>query len=480
MTAAAVRPARVPRRPATPPGLLALLFVLALAHGTLYAVITPPWQAPDEIAHFEYAWLFAKLRVPLWNESASPELERAIIQSLYDYHAWTYVGVPTPAEPPARLAEAPFFRLSRTLTRFSLTYVLYAAAALPFESAGLITQLYAMRAVSVVLGALVVLLTYRLARLVEPQSPALAWGSALFVLLLPQHAFINGVVNDGTLAEALATLAVYGVVRQWRPGVSWRWLALTAVSAGAALLSKTTAVFLLPLLALAALAAARRWFSAPGRTTAQRRQAALALLAGGAALLVGGWFFLPWLNRVSSTLVSVTATLQATLGNAGAWGAYLQRLLTGDALGQAIAQTFESFWGYFGWMVVRLPGPWLLVAAGLTLLALAGWGLRLAADRRDPARPGVKLYVPVALAGGLALLVLLAWFIGTPLGVEFSQGRYVFGAIAPLAVLLVSGWLGLGPRHRQGPLLLGLLAVWVVFDAVALFGALLPYFYRVV
>src|SRR5689334_19002324 len=89
--------ARSPRRLSGVPLRLALLFVLALTHGALYAVITPPWQAPDEVAHFEYAWLMGKLGHTLWNENASPELEQALIQSLYDYHAWTYVRVPTPA-----------------------------------------------------------------------------------------------------------------------------------------------------------------------------------------------------------------------------------------------------------------------------------------------------------------------------------------------------------------------------------------------
>ncbi len=464
--------------PARWPALLGgLLFLLALAHGALYAVLTPPWQAPDEIAHFEYAWLLGKLRHPLWNENASPELERAIIQSLYTYDAWTYVGVPTPAVPPERLADAPFFSRSRTLTRFSLSYVLYAAAALPFASAGLIAQLYAMRAVSVILGALMVALTYRLARLVEPNSPALAWGSALFVLLLPQHAFLSGAVSDGLLAELLATLSVYGVVRVWPRGLTWRWLALIVGSAFAALLSKATALYLLPLLALGALAVARRWYTAPGRTAGQRRRAGLALLLSGGALVIGGPLFVAWLNRVSSQLVGVTATLQATIGSPTEWGAYLQRLLTSGEFAHAWAQTFESFWGYFGWMIVRLPAPWLLLLYGLVLLALLGWGRRWADARRTAGAPGGR-FTPLALAAGLALLVLMAWFVTTPVGLEYSQGRYVFGALAPLAVLLVGGWLG-GPR-AQGGRLLALLAGAVLFDAAALLSVLLPYFYRVV
>lgn len=490
-------PSRAPRPTRQSVLLGGLLFILALAHGALYAAITPPWQAPDEIAHFEYAVLLGQLRHPLWIENASPALEQAIIQSLYEYHAWAYMGLAAPATPPARLADVPFYGHSRTLTRFSLSYVLYAAAGLPFTGAGVIAQLYAMRAVSVILSALMVALTYQLARLVEPRAPALAWGSALFVLLLPQHAFITSAVSDGVLAELLATVTIYGVVRVWRDGATGRWLALIALSAVGALSSKTTAIFLVPLLGLGAVWGAGRWYTAPGRTPLERRRAALGLLVGVGAAVVVGPFILVWVNRLSSQLAEVTATLQATLGSADQWWAYVQRMWRGGEFTQAWAQTFESFWGYFGWMVVRLPAPWLLGLYGLTLLALGGWARRWAAERRfavgrrfaaeqgitgeqdekvEP-KPG-RLYQPLALAAGLVLLVLLTWFATTPVGLEFSQGRYLFGAMAPLAVLLVGGWLGWRPAREQGRLLVALLAVWVTFDTAALWQVLVPYFYR--
>src|SRR5512135_1174920 len=37
-----------------PPALLALILLLYLVLATLYAVYTPPWQAPDEPAHYNY------------------------------------------------------------------------------------------------------------------------------------------------------------------------------------------------------------------------------------------------------------------------------------------------------------------------------------------------------------------------------------------------------------------------------------------
>ena len=69
--------------------LLGLLTALAVVHGLLYAFLIPPWQAPDEIAHFEYARLLAERWRPLSLADASPALEAEVIDSLYRFQAWT-------------------------------------------------------------------------------------------------------------------------------------------------------------------------------------------------------------------------------------------------------------------------------------------------------------------------------------------------------------------------------------------------------
>ncbi len=212
------------------PTLLALS-ALALIHGLLYAALTPPWQAPDEIAYFEYSHLLAHYWRPLTYADASPDLERQIIASLYTYHAWDYVHQAAPAQVPARLEQAPFFGRSRTLTRFSLAYVPYALAVWPWLDQPVVTQLYVMRLVSVLIGALVVVLAFQTARLVEPELPALALGASLFVLLLPQHAYILATVSDGNPAELLTSGALYLLVAMLRAGLTWRRAALAAMPA---------------------------------------------------------------------------------------------------------------------------------------------------------------------------------------------------------------------------------------------------------
>ena len=106
----------------------ALWMALALIRGLLYAAVVPPWQAPDEPGHFEYAWHIARLgRLPAPGEIL-PEFEREQLGSLYAWHYGAFIGRPLPDRMPERISELPssiFAQYSRTLPggRFSLAYL---------------------------------------------------------------------------------------------------------------------------------------------------------------------------------------------------------------------------------------------------------------------------------------------------------------------------------------------------------------------
>ncbi|GIW08420.1 MAG: hypothetical protein KatS3mg060_3225 [Dehalococcoidia bacterium] len=106
----------------------------------------------------------------------------------------------------------------------------------------------------------------------------------------------------------------------------------------------------------------------------------------------------------------------------------------------------ESSWALFGWGNVGLPDWAYLAFDAVLALSAIGWLLRL---RRQPSFPkdGVTPY-PLAtllLAGWCAAfaLVLARWMAVNEHG---GQGRLWFPAIAPFAILFVSGLAGLLPR----------------------------------
>lgn len=448
-------------------------FVVALLHGVLYALLMPPWQAPDEVAHFEYAHLLATLGRPISPADDSVPLEQAIIQSLYQYHAWTYINSQLPARVPDRL-NLTTFGYSRTLNRFSLTYVVYALAARPFLGQDVVVELYAMRLASVLMGALVVVLAFETAQLVAPDQPALAVVAAGFVLFLPQHAFITASASDGNLAELAASGCIFLLAALWRRGLGWPQAAACVLCALAAILSKATGYFLVALLLIVGPALVFR--GQPARRAEHgwswRPVASAGLVVGVlAVVLVPVVMFAPPLRYIRLMLSTNVKHLTDFLP-------YMLGLNLAGRFAFALAGTFNSFWTWFGWMTFGFPQPVYTLLLILVCLAIAGlvWHLR---QLPAPAELQKSLLVMLGLAAALALAVLVTWFVTSPNGLNYFQGRYLFTAIVPIAVLLAAGGLALVPAHYRPPAALLALVLLALFDAAAVTTLAWPYFYRV-
>jgi len=135
------------------------------------------------------------------------------------------------------------------------------------------------------------------------------------------------------------------------------------------------------------------------------------------------------------------------------------RLLQPPPLGWELVRIFfVSFWGQFGWMSLPLVGatPWegtlALICLG-GLLGCIGW----LAMPGHPAwrRRAVALLLLVIVAG--MLLPLLNAYT-QPRSQTIQQGRYLFPALAPIALLLALGWRTLLPvRWRLGGLVAGVI-----------------------
>jgi small subunit ribosomal protein S36 len=266
--------------------------------------------------------------------------------------------------------------------------------------------------------------------------------AALLVLAVPQLTHIGGTVNN----DNLFTVLVAGVVALLAGVVggdrSRRTAVLVGALTGLALLTKGFAVVLPPLVVLA------YGVGAPGAAAGRRRRLRAAAPAAGGALavasLVGGWWYVGNLVRTGHVMPSVED--QGRLSSATRPAGFHPDV--GEWLGSTTTRMVEGFWGSFGWREVRLPFLVSLAAtlvAGLVLVAGrravgAGAEDRDGASRTGPASPAilVVLVAPVVALGAFVVVrsAVIYWDTGR---LAFQQGRYLFGGLTGLAVLVAGG-----------------------------------------
>jgi hypothetical protein len=151
------------------------------------------------------------------------------------------------------------------------------------------------------------------------------------------------------------------------------------------------------------------------------------------------------------------------------WLWHSGQLLAPLPLGSVLARIFfVSFWGQFGWMSVPLVGetPWegaLLLICAVGLLGAIVWACGPGAS----ARQRWSLALLLALLGAGLLLALLNAYT-QPRQEAVQQGRYLFPALVPLAVLLALGWRALLPPRWRGAALATWGAWWLAFAGAAL------------
>lgn len=436
---------------------LLLILLAYLLAGTLYAVHTPDWQAPDEPAHYNYIRQLADGRFPVmqsgdYNQAYQEEVIGSEFDSQYSVASFEYEDY----QPP-------------------LYYLLETPVYLVFKGA-----LRPLRLLSVLLGAGVVALAYLIAQRLFPTQSWLWPTTAAFVAFLPQHVAMLAAVNNDSLAELLVAAILYTLICiPTRP--SNRQLLLLGVLLGLGFLTKATVYLMVPVIGLYLL-----WMNWRDWRPFFRQ----AVVVFGTAGLVG----LPWWLRnvvvyggvdilgigAHNDIVTGQPTTAEWITNYG----------LGYTLRNLFQTTFQSFWGQFGWMGVVMR-PWvyqlLLLFTVLTLIGLVLFFARLrivnravSEQRRTPSHnPSARIY-GVVLAGTFALSLLL--FLTYNLTFVQHQGRYLFPGLIPISIAVALAWTTLiEPVRRRWEtavylLPLGLALALFGLDLLALFRFIIPAF----
>jgi hypothetical protein len=195
---------------------LAAALAVGLIYGSLFIVIMPPWQGPDEYAHFAYVALLDKhdlnarevQALDLFGADSDAALIKAVNASADRNDFIRRLAGNSAPGAPTRTDAFLFQQVRQPPSYYWLcALALWAArtigiAADPYTQPE--TAVYVMRIVSLVLGLLVIALAWVFsARLRAASAPLPA-----MLALLPMHTFIATSINNDILAE-LAVSALF-------------------------------------------------------------------------------------------------------------------------------------------------------------------------------------------------------------------------------------------------------------------------------
>lgn len=473
--------------------ILALILILFLLCGSLYAIVTPVFEASDELWHYPMVRHLADgnpLPVQVFNpQQAGPWKQEASQPPLYYYlgAALTFWIDTGDMDEVRRLN--PHVDNGVITEDGNVNLVVHDPQASRWQGTLLAVRL--VRFASVLLGAATVYLTYRIAREVAPRRPELYLGAAALNAFTPMFLFISGAVNNDNLAIPLSSLAILLMIRIVKAGkrpASWqgfvrRWAPLGLVI-GLAALTKEGTLGLLPLAWGTAFVVAWHQYSTSSESgLALRPLVARLARAAGRSLAIFAFTLLPVVAVAGWWYLRNYRLYGDWLG----WSAFLA-VLGQRSQPASLAQLWDerwgflaSYWGLFGGVNVPM-WSWIYdVLNGLLLLAVAGFAAYLLqllrrryARRSRPWHIGTLLAEPLAfLRDHFALVVCVLFSAAVILGLVrwatttwSSQGRLAFTAISTLSTLLVMGLAAWMPR-RPAQITMGAVAGFMFLVSVS-------------
>lgn len=400
----------------------AVILLLYLLIGFLFAQRTPDWQAPDEPAHYNYiAQVAAGDLLPViqegdWDQAYLDELKATGFDDTL-------------------LAELDTVRYENHQPP------LYYWLAVPIFNAT-DGNLLALRLYSVVLGAMTVMLSYAITRTLLPERPLVAVGVMALVAFVPQHVHMLASVNNDALAGVLIAALLWVCLRYVRGDFTAReWI--FGLLLGLVVITKTTAYLMAGVVLLAILI---RWWrdNAAAHIPADliRALVRVGLPAGLFALAYWGrnisvYGFPDFLGLGRHDAIVIGQLRTATkIANTG-MPAYLQ---------EGWRTTFNSFWGQFGWLAAPMDGaipPIYTIIGALVIVSFAGLlvngllSLRAVPPAEGANTPAVRRAMWL-LIGLVMILSLLQFAFYNTTFVQF-QGRYIFTALIPFAIFMTLG-----------------------------------------
>ncbi len=472
------------------------ILIAFLVLGTIYSVVTPIFEASDELWHYPLVqWLSKGNPLPVqdaknvgpWKQEASQP------PSYYWLMGWVTSWIDTSDMAQVR-RENPHVNNGVITSDGNINLVIHDPQREAFPWRGTVLAVHLARLLSVLMGAMTVWLTYHIALELLPDRAWLALGAAAVNAFTPMFIFISGAVNNDNLTMTLCSLGLLLIMKRVREyegsGIRdqkaagrelpfaqdffyriGRWLPLGVVL-GLGALTKTSALALIPITGLAVIVVA--W-----RKGSWREFWAGALATALPVLLIAGWWYIRNI-QLYGDVTGINAFIDV-LGKRAAPASLLQ--LWGERWGFML-----SYWGLFGGVNVPIDYWGYHVLNGLVILAVIGVIVYFVTmtwrwfredpihswrdfryELRDYLQGRAALFL-VGLFGVIVVALLTQWARVT----WSSQGRLVFSAISTWSIYFVLGLATIATKRLAKPVITLVGVFMLMVSALAPFTTIAP------
>lgn len=433
---------------------LILLLIIYLMLASAYSLITPIFEASDELWHYPTVKYLVDngLQLPVQNPAVSTSWRQQGSQPplYYILSALLTAWIDTSDLSKVRQLN-PHADIGVIVPDGNVNMVVHDRRIEGFPWHGTVLAVHVIRLFSVFLGAITVSATYFLTIELFPKISWLPLAAGAFTALNPMFLFISGSVNNDNLSNALGCILLLLIIRLLksteRPPI--RDFVLIGIITGAGMLAKFNIGFMTILFVLALITISYRLHD-------WQLFMMGSLITGGITIILSGWWYIRNLQ-----LYGDPTGLNMFLDVVG------RRMIPAN-----IAQLWSerhtflmSYWGFFGGVNVALPSYVYTTFNLIALLSVVGliilfttWIFGKNNTVHQPYLLG-RLFTLVWVI--ILFIGLLRWTSET----WASQGRLMFSAIAPISMWMA---VGLWALPRFGRFTIQLSAVWFAVVAIAI------------
>jgi hypothetical protein len=382
-----------------------VVFVLAFVVRVAYALVTPPFEAPDEYSHYSY------------------------VRFLHTFHQLPVQ--PNPAAHPEELE----------MHQPPLYYMLVAPL-FPSTEFMPARPLLLLRSMNILVSMLTIVVVYAFASSVFQENRFVVALICTVVALLPTYSYLSATVFNGVLATFFASVGFHLCSKavlddEHQRHARWSWI---GVVSGLAMLSKLSSIGFVGAALILLLATSPGW-----RACVQRA----GWFGLGVTSTAGWWFFRNWI--VYGQWIKIIENGDT----------YVPPPISWEHEKHSAIVLFKTFWAVFGRInefyfadIYRI--CW--VVAGLAILG----GIRYWIQRRNDLPRNLIYFFAVGIGFSLAAAMYYAHNYNS------DQGRYMFPALIPIMTFLALGFSALFPPRYHRVVLDAVLFVFAGINVLVL------------